>query len=101
MVANPDPHRPLRSVPNKKSHHHHEEHKHAAPLPPTAKVQRTLHRLVQLVTADLLVNTGVLGTGVVLVTIELGLVPHDVFAKHDEPTKVVVVRREPPAGGHH
>lgn len=99
-MASPNPHRPLRAVPNKQQHHT-EQHKHAAPLPPTAKVQRTLNRLVQLVTADLLVNTGVLATGVVLVIVELGFVPHDVFAKHEQPTKVVIVRREPPAGGAH
>lgn len=79
---------------------HHTQHKHARPLPPTAKVHRTLHRLVQLVTADLIVNTGVLGTGVVLVVIELGFVPHDVFAKHEQPTKVVIVRKETAGGAH-
>lgn len=57
-------------------------------------IQRSLNHILNVVTADLLVDFGVFLTGVVLVVFESGLVPHRPFDNSHEPARVVVVRYE-------
>lgn len=85
-----------------KHHHDADVHKHRDQVPPMHRIQRSLDYLTNVVTADLLVDTGVLITGVLLVLMEMGLIPHHSFgaaADHkDDPTPVVIVRRDDTGG---
>lgn len=69
--------------------HHTGEHKDNSRL---GHMQRTMDRLSDVVTADLIVDFGVLVTGVILVLLELGLFPHRPFEGEHAPQEVVVRR---------
>lgn len=60
------------SAPHHTGQHPEDEHKHAAPVPPQAKLQRTLDMLLAVVSVDTLINLGVLITGVIVMAVELG-----------------------------
>lgn len=57
-------------------------------------LQLKVDRLLNVVTADLLVDFGVFLTGVVLVLFESGLVSHRPFDDDHGPQEVVIVREE-------
>lgn len=78
---------------------HHEErvgpaeakHRNADTL---GRIARALDHLTTVVTADLIVNVGVLVTGIILVLFESGALVRP--WEHHEPQEVVVVRTDTP-----
>lgn len=60
------------SAPTHNGHRPEQVHKHSAPVPKRARIQRTLDMLLAVVTIDTLINLGVLVAGMVVMFIELG-----------------------------
>lgn len=56
------------------------------------RMAKALDHLTSIMTADLIVDFGVFLTGMTLIFLELGLVPHRPLAKDHAPEPVVIVR---------
>jgi hypothetical protein len=93
MSNTPVGQRPLRVVRDE----HKERHEHGKHAGSPNRVEHLLSLILDVVTADMVINIGVLATSTVVMFVELGIVKHP---EPSEPTPVKVVKVVPSPEAH-